>query len=282
MQGTSAVTLAAILSATRGMKTKLEDQKFVIVGAGTDGIGIAEQLLRALVRAGLGYDEALTRFYLVDRYGLIHEDSQHIDANQKKFARKKSEHASNKTDLLDIIRFAMPTVLIGVSGQPNIFTKEMIEVMAKTTEHPIIFPLSNPTSCAEVHPQKLLEWTKGKAIIATGSPFGTISYEGKTYKIAQCNNSNIFPGVGLGIIAVKPHEVSDEMFIAAADALSAFSPLQRGEEGIFPPIFKLREISREIAIAVAKTARDQGLCEKLSDQQIIEAIDRTIWTPSYG
>jgi malate dehydrogenase (oxaloacetate-decarboxylating) len=281
MQGTSAVTLAAILAAVKSTKAKLDQQRFVIVGAGTAGIGIAEQLHRALLREGLKDEEAASRFYLVDRYGLIHEDDQHVDDNQRKFARKKSEQESKTTNLLEIIRFAKPTVLIGVSGQPNIFTKEMIEVMAAATEHPIIFPLSNPTAYAEAHPQKLLEWTHGKAIIATGSPFGTITYSGKPYKIAQCNNSNIFPGIGLGIIAVKPREVSDEMFIAAADTLSSFSPMQKGGSGIFPSIPELRSVSREIAIAVAKTARDQGLCEKLSDQQIVQAVDRNIWTPSY-
>jgi malate dehydrogenase (oxaloacetate-decarboxylating) len=281
MQGTSAVTLAAILSAVKAAKMKFTEQRFVIVGAGTAGVGIAEQLLTGLIRAGLKREEALSRFYLVDRYGLIHEDDQHVDVNQKKFARKRSEQESKTTDLLKIIQFAKPTILIGVSGQPNIFTKEMIEVMAQTTEHPIIFPLSNPTAYAEAHPQNLLEWTHGKAIIATGSPFGTITYKGKPHKIAQCNNSNIFPGIGLGIIAVKPREVSDEMFLAAADTLSSFSPLQRGEEGIFPPILDLRRVSREIAISVAKMARDQGLCEKLSDQQIVEAVDRNIWVPAY-
>ena len=289
MQGTAAVTLAAIMAAVKASGSRLEDQKIAIVGAGTAGLGIADQLRQAMVRHGLSSEEAKRKFFLFDRVGLIHEDSPNIDKNQQVYARSRSELSQWKLDsrdkisLLDLVKASSPTVLIGVSGQPNIFTQEMIAGMAKAVHRPIIFPLSNPTSCIEAHPQKLLEWTKGKAIIATGSPFAPIQYEGKSYPIAQCNNSNIFPGVGLGIIAIKAHEVSEEMFIQAAETLSAQSPLNHGGSTLFPALTDLRKVSREIAINVAKTARDQGLTDqKLTDAAIAQTVDLLMWYPEYN
>jgi len=289
MQGTAAVTLSAIMSAVKAAKSRLEEQKIAIVGAGTAGLGIADQLAHAMVRHGLTQEEARARFFLFDRYGLIHEDSPTTDENQKIYARKRSELAhwnlanKEKISLVDLAKAAAPTVLIGVSGQADVFTQDIIESMAHATPHPIIFPLSNPTSCIEAHPQKLIEWTKGKAIIATGSPFAPVSYGGKTYRIAQCNNSNIFPGLGLGVIAVKAHQVSDEMFIQAAETLSAHSPLNHGGSDLFPALKELRQVSREIAINTAKTARDQGLTDKkISDDEIVKAVDRMMWFPDYN
>ncbi len=289
MQGTAAVTLSAIMAAVKAAGSKLEDQKIAIVGAGTAGLGIADQLVHAMVRHGLSLEEARGRFFLFDRYGLIHENSPTTDENQKIYARKHSELAhwklahQEKIALLDLMKVMAPTVLIGVSGQAGAFTQDIIESMAHAVPRPIIFPLSNPTSCIEAHPQQLIEWTKGKAIIATGSPFAPVSYEGKSYRIAQCNNSNIFPGLGLGVIAVKAHQVSDEMFIQAAETLSAHSPLNRGEKDLFPALRELRQVSREIAINTAKTARDQGFTDKkMSDAEIVKAVDHNMWFPDYG
>jgi malate dehydrogenase (oxaloacetate-decarboxylating) len=289
MQGTAAVTLAAIMAAVKAAGSRLEDQKIAIVGAGTAGLGIADQLRHAMVRQGLSADEAKRRFFLFDRIGLIHEDSSNIDQNQQVYARSRSELShwnlanQDQITLLDLVKASSPTVLIGVSGQSDIFTQDMIVSMAKAVHRPIIFPLSNPTSCIEAHPQKLIEWTKGKAIVATGSPFAPVKYEGKSYPIAQCNNSNIFPGLGLGIIAVKAREVSDEMFMQAAETLSALSPLNHGGSTLFPALTDLRKVSREIAINVAKTARDQGLTDqKMTDAAIAQTVDLMMWSPEYN
>ncbi len=276
MQGTSAVTFAGIMTAAKRSKRELTEHRFVIVGAGTAGVGIAEQLLRALVDQGMAEKEALSHIYLVDRGGLLHESDPAIDENQRKFAwDKKNKKCRN---LLEVVRFAEPTVLIGVSGQPNLFTREIVDIMRQTTSHPIIFPLSNPLSCTEADPKALLEWTGGDAIIATGSPFGNVVCQGKSYSIPQCNNANIFPGVGLGVISVKARTVSDEMFFAATRALSR-GVSQEGEE-LFPPFRQIRTISHNIAVEVAKTARDQGLCAAYSDEEILEAVNGNMWTPS--
>ncbi|MBS3904329.1 MAG: NAD-dependent malic enzyme [Simkania sp.] len=287
MQGTAAVVLSALMAAVYSIGSSLEEQKIMLFGAGTAGIGIVEQLVNAMVRHGVSQEKARERFYLIDQYGLVHEDLALADAHQKLYARKRTEihtwslQDKEKIALIDAVRVVKPTVLIGVSAQPGVFTQEVVETMAKATARPIIFPLSNPTSRAEAAPQDLMSWTKGKAIIATGTPFPPVLYEGRTHKITQCNNSNIFPGLGLGAISVKSKEVSNEMFIQAAETLSAHSPLKRGESALFPDIADLRRISREIAINVAKTARDQGFtAAKYSDDEICQAVDRNIWTPT--
>ncbi len=290
MQGTAAVTLAAILSAIRAQKEKLIDQRIVMVGAGTAGLGICEQIVHAMVRAGASPEEAHRCFYLIDRNGLLQEDSNFSDDNQKVYARKRKEIESwrvadpSHISLLDVVEHAKPTVMIGVSAQPGLFTQEIVKAMAAGTKHPIICPLSNPTSKAEAQPQNIMEWSDGRAIIATGSPFPPVAYGGKVCRITQCNNSYIFPGLGLGVIAVKARKVSNEMFLQAAETLSSYSPLLASPNSseIFPPLPELRCISRQIAISVAQIARDQGFTAKLTDQEIEALVDRTIWYPDYN
>jgi malate dehydrogenase (oxaloacetate-decarboxylating) len=288
IQGTAAVVLAAIVGAVKLAKGKLQNQKIVMFGGGSAGLGIANLILHAMKLEGCSEVEALNHFYIIDIDGLIHNELTSLDPEQRRFARNFSECNSwqraggNKITFLDVVKHVKPTILIGVSAQPNAFTEEIVKMMASFTEHPIIFPLSNPTSCSEATPENLIQWTQGKAIIATGSPFAPVEYGGKTYQIAQCNNVYIFPGVGLGVVASQSPKVTEKMFIKAADVLSDHAPmLQDPTAAIFPTFQELRKISRNIAIAVCKVAEEEGLAAKSSQKEIEEKVDAHIWFPEY-
>ncbi len=281
MQGTASVVLAALYAATRANRTQLHEQKIVVFGGGTAGIGICEHLVGALLTAGVSKEQALKSIYIVDVEGLVHTGLTHIPPHQRPFACTLQEIPPNqKVSLLQTIQTIHPTVLIGVSAQYNAFNEEVVSTMARFTERPIILPLSNPMSKSEAHPNDILKWTQGKAIIATGSPFTDVSYQGRPVSIAQCNNVFIYPGMGLGVVACKAKEVSEKMFYRAAEVLSAHSPLLNSPTGpLFPPFERLREISREIAIGVIEAAQEEGLAIKKDPQALVDA---TIWTPSYA
>ena len=288
IQGTAAVALAAIISAVKLAKSKLKSQKIVMFGGGSAGLGIAGLIIEAMKLDGCSEKEALDNFYIIDIDGLIHTDLHRMDSEQRKFARDHFELKDwkrsdpDKITLLDVVKNAKPTVLIGVSAQPNVFTEEVVKTMASYVEHPIIFPLSNPTSRCEATPDNLIRWTEGKAIIATGSPFSPVEYQGKVHHIAQCNNVYIFPGVGLGIVACKSPKVTEKMFIKAADILSDKAPMLKDPTAsIFPSLEKLRSVSREIAIAVCKVAQEDGLVPKSSQEEIETQVDNHIWLPNY-
>lgn len=287
IQGTAAVALAAIISAVKRSKSKLKDQKVVMFGGGSAGLGIAGLILRAMMLEGATEQEALKSFYILDVDGLIHTGLSRIDPEQKKYARDVSEvkgwqRAGEKITLLDVVKNVNSTVLIGVSAQPNVFTEEVVKTMAARTPHPIIFPLSNPTSRCEATPEHLIRWTEGRAIVATGSPFNPVVYNGKVYRIAQCNNVYIFPGVGLGVIASGASKVTDTMFIKAADILSDHSPLLKEESApLFPSLEELRAICREIAISVCQVAEDENLVAKSSRDALAGKVDRHMWEPRY-
>ncbi len=281
IQGTAAVTLAALLSALKG--AEISEQKIVVFGAGSAGLGISNLIVKAMQEAGGSEQRARDNFYMVDKQGLIHTNLLDLDNEQQKFARdyqslqKWDVVDSSHISLLEVIRHVKPTILIGVSAQAKAFTKEMIREMSKHVEDPIIFPLSNPNSRSEAEPEELIRWTKGKAIIGTGSPFNHVDYEGKKYSIAQCNNVYIFPGIGLGLIAAKISKVTDEMFIQAAHVLSKHSHFP----DLFPPLKLLREISREIALAVIAVAEEQELIPSMTSKEREKLVDQTIWFPSY-
>lgn len=287
IQGTAAVTLAAILAGLKEAKQKLEDQKVAILGAGSAGTGIADLIVQAMIVGGLSREEARGRIYMVDRHGLIHFNSPSVSEAQKPYVQPHQHLANWKAanfdhiTMAEVIVNAEPTILVGVSAQPGAFTQECVEAMLRYTKRPIIFPLSNPTSKAEATPQELIEWTKGQAIIATGSPFMPVLYEGKTYKIAQCNNVYIFPGMGLGALAAEAIEVTDGMFLQAAETLASLSPaLKDPTASLFPDIDQVRSVSRKIALVVAKKAFE----DKVSsiDPRTLEArIDERIWKPAY-
>lgn len=287
IQGTAAVAVSALIAAVKSAGSEIKDQRVAVFGAGSAGCGISEQLVRAFMAHGLSEQDARSRFYLIDRVGLLHSGMTILDfqkglvQDQKNLANWKYDKA-DYIGLMDVIRNAKPTILLGVSGVPNHFTKEIVQEMARHVEHPIIFPMSNPTSRCEGIPADILNWTDGKALVATGSPFADVQLNGKTYNIAQSNNCYIFPGLGLGVLAVGAKRVSDGMFMAATLALSELAPaLHQAGDSLLPDLADIREVSRSIAIAVAKQAQKEKLAKPMSDAELIKAIDETIWTPEY-
>lgn len=288
IQGTAAVSLAAILAGLKEIKQKLTDQKIAILGAGSAGTGIADLLVQAMVAGGLSQEEAAGRIYMVDRNGLIHFNSppHHLDGP---FPYVQPHHhltnwkAANFDHITmeEVIINAQPTILIGVSAQSGAFTQSCVEKMLSYTKRPIIFPLSNPTSKAEATPQELIEWTKGQAIIATGSPFMPVLFEGKTYKIAQCNNVYIFPSMGLGALAAEASQITSGMFLQAAETLASLSPaLKDPTASLFPDISEVRSITRKIAAAIAQKAIEDKV-SSIDPSTIQERIEKLIWKPSY-
>lgn len=288
IQGTAGVVLAAIFSALKITNQKEEDQKFVILGGGSAGIGIAEMILKSLINTGLSKREALKKIFIIDIHGLIQYNIplSHIDEMQKPYMKEAEDLRdwevtySDQITLYEVIKNAKPNVLIGVSAVSGAFDREAIQEMAKHVERPIIFPLSNPTSRAEAVPKDLIEWTKAKAIIATGTPFEPVLYKGKTYEIAQCNNVYLFPGLGLGALAAEAKEVTDTMIFEAAETLASHSPaLQDPTLPLLPPINDVRSISREVAIQVAKKAIAEKV-SKIKEKEIEKRVDDLRWNPS--
>ncbi|HEV2614097.1 MAG TPA: NAD-dependent malic enzyme [Gammaproteobacteria bacterium] len=265
IQGTGAAALAAVLAGVKKSGGKFDEQRIVIFGAGTAGVGIADQLYRAMRRHEVSEKDAREKFWLVDRFGLITADQDGLTTGQIPYARKD---ASNISTLVDIIKLAKPTILIGCSAQHGAFTQDVIETMASFVEYPIILPLSNPTEKAEAIPEDLITWTKGKALIATGSPFKPVVYNGKIYTISQCNNSLVYPGIGLGVIASRPTLFTDDMLWAACVALSELSG-----EALLPTLSHARESSLKIASAIARAAGMKGDVES--------HIKKIMWEPKY-
>ena len=288
IQGTAAVTLGSMLAAVKVTKSELTDQRIAVLGAGSAGCGIANQMVAAMVKEGMAEADARSRFYMVDRYGLLHDGMTDVQPFQKNLLQPQdkvagwSDGGENGITLLDVMQNAQPPILIGVSGQPGLFTEEIIREMAKHTERPVVFPLSNPTSRVEAVPADILDWTDGKAVIATGSPFEPVRYGGRTIPIGQCNNSYIFPGMGLGILAVGARRVSDAMFMAAAEALSSCSPaLTDPDASLLPPLDHAREVADKIALAVASQAVEEGLADNLGASDIEARIEAKSWSPEY-
>ncbi len=287
-QGTAAVTTGTIAAAARSIGGRLRDQRVAILGAGSAGCGIAEQLVRALVADGLTERDARDRFYMVDRDGLLHDASPGLKPFQQPLAQPRARVAgwkpgpSGRLGLLEVVEHASPTILIGASGQPGTFTEAVVRAMASRVERPIILPLSNPTSRAEAQPRDLIAWTDGRALVATGSPFADVTWDGKPRRISQCNNSYIFPGVGLGVLAAGATRVTDRMFMAAADALASASPGPGDPAGaILPPLAESRAVSRTIALAVAAAAVTDGVADPHSPEQLEKLVDARIWAPRY-
>jgi malate dehydrogenase (oxaloacetate-decarboxylating) len=284
VQGTAAVLVSALLSAVKASGGHFKDQRIVLFGAGSAGLGICSFLVKMMQKEGMSETQARECFYLVDRFGLIHEDLAEAEDAQRLFARSRAEVSKwnvKHPTLLDVVKHACPTILIGVSAQAGAFSQEVITTMAHAVKRPIIFPLSNPNDKAEADPESIMRWTRGQAIIATGSPFAPVIYDGVRMPIPQCNNVYIYPGMGLGIIASQAKEVSDEMILEAAHELSKHSPLLKSKDGgLFPSFEDLRSVSRKIAIAVAKTAIHQGL-SPFTAAEIETRVDQTIWFPQY-
>ncbi len=287
IQGTAAVTVATLIAASRGAGSQLSEQKIVFLGAGSAGCGIAEQIIAQIVREGLSEEEARQRVFMVDRFGLLTDGMPNLLPFQNKLVQKREQLQSWDTtsealSLLDVVRNVKPNILIGVSGQPGLFTEEIIREMHKHCPRPIVMPLSNPTSRVEATPQNILSWTDGEALVATGSPFSPVTVKGKQYPIAQCNNSYIFPGIGLGVIASGASRVTDEMLMAASETLAQHSPLVNNGEGpVLPELKDIQTVSRAIAFAVGKVAQEQGVAVKTSAEALLQAISDNFWLPEY-
>lgn len=283
MQGTGAVTLVALLSAVKLTKIPLTEQRVVIVGAGTAGTGIADQLSAAMMREGLSKEDALSRFYLVGRHGLIHDAMSDLTSFQRPYAQPLMSKGNATLNLQDVIEKFKPTVLIGCSGQGGIFTEAIVKAMAVHVEQPIIFPLSNPTEKSEATPDDLLHWTQGRALIATGSPFGQVDFQGKKITIAQCNNALIYPGIGLGVVIAKAKRLSESMLWEACKALSNYASETENFKGaaLLPDFEKVDVISRCVALAVATQARLEGLAQVAEDLDFSQQINQQFWIPQY-
>lgn len=287
IQGTAAVSVGSLIAASRAAGKQLKDQIVTFLGAGSAGCGIAEQIVAQMVAEGLTDREARARVFMVDRFGLITENQPNLLDFQRKLAQKAEVvsdwgNVEEVISLLDVVKHAKPTVLIGVSGQPGLFTQEVIEALNANCERPIVMPLSNPTSRVEAVPADIIQWTQGQALIATGSPFTPVNYQGKLYNIAQCNNSYIFPGIGLGVIASGAKRVTDNMLMASSNALADCSPLlQHSEADLLPPIADIQQVSKVIALKVAQAAIADGVAVPLSDEQIQANIEQEFWKPEY-
>ncbi len=280
IQGTGIISLAGVLGAMNISKEKITGQVFLTFGAGTAGVGIANMLFDELVREGLSEKEARKHFYLVDKQGLLFEDTEGLTPGQKAFVRKRCEfdNADELTNLEAVVKAVHPTVMIGTSTQPGTFTESIVKEMAAHTKRPVIFPLSNPTRLAEAKAEDLLKWTDGRALVATGIPAGDIEYNGVTYNIGQANNALVYPGVGFGAIAAKAKILNEKMLADAAHALGGIVDPDQPGAAVLPPVSKLQEFSQTVAQVVAKSAIDQGLAG-VTDAK--KAVADMKWEPKY-
>ena len=286
MQGTAAVVFAAILAAIRASGASLRDQRVVILGAGTAGMGIADMLRDAMVREGLSEEEAVRRFWGLGRRGLLTDDQgAGLRDFQVPYARPAGEVAgwagpTGAIGLAEVVARARPTILIGTSTQAGAFTEQIVRTMAAEVERPIILPLSNPTSKCEALPEDLIRWTDGRALVATGSPFPPVDHDGRRYMVAQANNALVFPGLGLGVAVARARRVSDAMLAAAADAVAGLSDATRPGSALLPPVDELRMVSAAVGIAVAGAAAAEGLAQvELHDP--VQQVHEAMWRPEY-
>jgi malate dehydrogenase (oxaloacetate-decarboxylating) len=286
MQGTAAVVLAAALSGIRAAGGRMRDQRVVIHGAGTAGLGIADMMRDVLVREGLSHEEATGRFYALGRRGLLVDDASGLLDFQVPYARPAAEVAGwpgadrGTIDLAAVVAQVRPTMLIGTSTQPGAFTEAVVRQMAADTERPIIMPLSNPTSKCEALPEDLIRWTDGRALVATGSPFPPVHHGDRVYTIAQANNALVFPGLGLGVTVSKARRITDPMIAAAAAAVARLSDASRPGSPLLPAVDDLRSVSAAVAIAVALAASEEGLSRVPVDNPI-QQVHEAMWRPDY-
>lgn len=287
IQGTASVTVGTLLAACRSKGAKLSEQRVAFVGAGSAGCGIAEQIISQMINEGIDAEQARSQVFMVDRFGLLTQDMEDLRDFQQKLVQSHEDIATwdiagEFASLVEVMHGAKPDILIGVSGQAGLFTEKVITAMKSHCQLPIIFPLSNPSRQVEATPSQVINWTQGEVIIATGSPFDPIEYQGKTFPIAQCNNSYIFPGVGLAVVAANISRITDEMLQVASETLAAASPLANNEsDELLPPLTSIAQLSRDIAFAIAKVAFKQGLALELTDDELLAKIEHNFWKPEY-
>jgi malate dehydrogenase (oxaloacetate-decarboxylating) len=283
VQGTGAITLAAILAGMRVAKTRPSEQRVVIFGAGTAGVGIADQICAVMVRDGLSAEEATRRFWCVDRQGLLVDDMDDLRDFQTDYARPRSEVASWGADgtigLLEVVEKVHPTIIVGTSTVGGAFTEQVIREMAKGVERPLIFPLSNPTERIEAHPGDVIHWTDGRGLVGTGTPWDPVPYKGIDYQIGQANNALVYPGIGLGTIVSRAEHVTDGMLLASAQAIAGLVDVSQPGAGVLPDVANLRESSATVAVAVAKQAVEDGVAEALDDP--VQAVQDAMWHAAY-
>lgn len=282
IQGTGIVVLGGIFGAMDITDEKLTDQVYLCYGGGSAGAGIADRVHAEMVAEGLSPEEAYKRFFMIDKQGLLFDDMEDLTPAQKPFAKKRAdfEGKGDMTNLLEVIKTVKPTILVGTSTNPGAFTKEVVEAMCENTERPVIFPISNPTKKLEATAQQVIEWSDGKAFVATGVPSGTISYKGVDYEIGQANNALIYPGLGLGMLASEAKLLTDEMIGAAAHSLSGIvNPGQPGAP-VLPPFQYVADVSIKVAEAVAKKAQEQGLAQA-KETDMAKAVRDLKWYPKY-
>lgn len=281
-QGTGIITLAGILGAMKINREKLTNHTYMCFGAGTAGAGIADRIFREMVAQGLSEKEARNHFYMVDKQGLLFDDMDDLTPEQKPFARARSEfdNPEKLNNLTAAVMAVRPTILVGTSTAPKTFTKEIVKAMASWCDHPIIFPLSNPTELAEATAEDIIKWSDGRAMVATGIPAEPVEYNGVTYVIGQANNALIYPGLGLGSISVNASLVTDEMISSAAHSLGEFLEINVEGAAVLPPVSKLTQFSETVAAAVAECAVKQGL-NRVQTNDVKKAVKSVIWKPVY-
>ena len=280
IQGTGAITVAAILAGLRVAKTRASEQRVVIFGAGTAGMGIADQIRTILVGDGLSEQEATRRFWAVDRQGLLLEDMHDLRDFQQPYARPASEVSGwSSTDLAGVVENVKPTIIVGTSTVGGAFTEQIVREMAKQVERPLIFPLSNPTERIEAIPADLIKWTDGRALIGTGTPWEPVPYEGVDYEIGQANNALVYPGIGLGTIVSRAGHVTDGMLLAAAEAIAGLVDVNRAGAGLLPDVENLRASSATVAVAVANQAAKDGVAGPLGDP--VQSVQEAMWRAEY-
>ncbi len=290
IQGTAAVTAAAVAAGMGISGVPIHELRLVVVGAGSAGTGIANQVAQMLVAAGVPTSEALNRCWLVDRNGLLHSDLPDLQEFQRPFMRQWDDVAAwdddndGIIDLVDVVRRVGPHAIVGVTGQPGLFTEAVVRAQAEQVDRPIVLPLSNPTPRAEAIPADVIKWTDGRALIGTGSPFAPVVHDGITHEIAQVNNVYVFPGVGLGAVSVRATSITDGMFTAAASAVGELAAYTRTSPStaLLPPITEARSVARHVAIAVARAAIEDGVASAPPDGDVADLIDRVMWTPLYS
>jgi malate dehydrogenase (oxaloacetate-decarboxylating) len=289
IQGTGSVTLAGLMAAVELNGSRLREQRVVILGAGSAATGISDQLVLAMRDEGLGDGEAIGRIWLVDSHGLVHSGREGLENFKKRYARPAEEIRARESwsgtppDLESVIREVRPTILVGTSATPGSFSEQAVRAMARHTDRPIIFPLSNPTSKSEAKPQDLFEWTEGRVLVATGSPFPDAVHNGRHFRIGQCNNVFVFPGVALGALASGATRIDDRMFVAAARAISALSPARIDRTApLYPRLEEVRLVSRRVALAVGIEAQSSGLAPEVDREELEARIQRMMWEPRYA
>ncbi len=287
IQGTASVTVGSLLAACRSRGVRLSQLKVAFVGAGSAGCGIAEQIITQMISEGISPIQARSQVFMVDRFGLLTQGMKELRDFQQKLVHsnvslEKWEIEGDFASLIEVMHGAKPDILIGVSGQAGLFSEQVIKAMKQHCSLPIIFPLSNPSKQVEATPAQVIEWTDGDVIIATGSPFSPVEYKGKTYPIVQCNNSYIFPGIGLGVVSANINRITDRMLQVASETLAAASPLANTGKGeLLPPLTGISDLSKKIAFAISQVAFDEGLALEISDEQLLAKIDRNFWLPEY-